>query len=405
MANIRKRGDSYQFRVYCGYDTKGKQIEKTMTWKPPAGMTPKQVEKEAFKQAVLFEEKCLMCAEPTAMKFEERAEKWFEEYARLNLRNTSFARMKQLTKRVYPAIGYMKVNKITARHIQQFVNDLSFNAKNMQTGKPLARKTVIHHLSFISDVFSYAVKMSMVSDNPCSRVSIPKGEPKEKEIYSIEEVERLFEILEEDAPLKYRAFMILAVYSGFRRGEMMGLEWKDVNFNDNVISVRRTSNYTKTNGYYTDTTKTHKSQRTLKFPDVVMNLLKELKADQERQAGLMGDKWVNTDRLFIKDNGEPLFCGMPYLWLERFCKKHDMPFHGLHSIRHFFASSLIHANVDIAAVSSALGHSAITTTSSIYLHAFQDANARASEAIAAVLDFSKKKKSDTDAGGLQDIAS
>ena len=70
MANIRKRGDSYQFRVYCGYDTKGKQIEKTMTWKPPAGMTPKQVEKEAFKQAVLFEEKCLMCAEPTAMKFQ-----------------------------------------------------------------------------------------------------------------------------------------------------------------------------------------------------------------------------------------------------------------------------------------------------------------------------------------------
>ena len=92
-----------------------------MTWKPPESMTPRQAEKEAFKQAVLFEEKCLMCAEPTAMKFEELAEKWFEEYARLNLRNTSFARMKQLTKRVYPAIGYMKVNKITARHIQQAI--------------------------------------------------------------------------------------------------------------------------------------------------------------------------------------------------------------------------------------------------------------------------------------------
>ena len=101
---------------------------------------------------------------------------------------------------VYPAIGYMKVNKITSRHIQQFVNDLSFNAKNMQTGKPLARKTVIHHLSFISDVFSYAVKMSMVSDNPCSRVSIPKGERKEKEIYTIEEIEKLFELVE-TAPL------------------------------------------------------------------------------------------------------------------------------------------------------------------------------------------------------------
>lgn len=405
MANIRRRGNSYQIRVSCGYDTKGNQVSKTMTWKPPEGMTERQAEKEAYKQAILFEEKCLMCAAPVAMKFEELAEKWFEEYARLNLRNTTYERMKQVTKRVYPAIGYMKVNKITSRHIQQFVNDLVFNGKNMQTGKPLARKTVIHHLSFISDVFSYAVKMSMVPDNPCSRVSIPKGERKEKEIYSIEDIERLFELLEEDAPLKYRVCIILAVYSGFRRGEIMGLEWKDVDFNDNIISVRRTSNYTKANGYYTDTTKTRKSQRSLKFPDLVMNLLKELKTDQERQAKLMGSKWVDSDRLFIKDNGEPLFCGMPYLWLERFCKKHKIPFYGLHSIRHFFASSLIHANVDIAAVSSALGHSAITTTSSIYLHAFQDANARASEAIASVLDFSKKKRNDPDDGNLQAMAS
>ncbi|MBR1432436.1 MAG: site-specific integrase [Ruminiclostridium sp.] len=405
MANIRKRGNSYQIRVSCGYDTKGNQVSKTMTWKPPEGMTERQAEKEAYKQAILFEEKCLMCAAPVAMKFEELAEKWFEEYARLNLRNTTYERMKQVTKRVYPAIGYMKVNKITSRHIQQFVNDLVFNGKNMQTGKPLARKTVIHHLSFISDVFSYAVKMSMVPDNPCSRVSIPKGERKEKEIYSIEDIERLFELLEEDAPLKYRVCIILAVYSGFRRGEIMGLEWKDVDFNDNIISVRRTSNYTKANGYYTDTTKTRKSQRSLKFPEMVMNLLKELKADQERQAKLMGSKWIDSDRLFIKDNGEPLFCGMPYLWLERFCKKHKIPFYGLHSIRHFFASSLIHANVDIAAVSSALGHSAITTTSSIYLHAFQDANARASEAIASVLDFSKKKRNDPDDGNLQAMAS
>ena len=391
MANIRKRGNSYQIRVSCGYDTKGNQVSKTMTWKPPESMTPRQAEKEAFKQAVIFEEKCLMCAEPTAMKFEELAEKWFEEYARLNLRNTSFARMKQLTKRVYPAIGYMKVNKITARHIQQFVNDLSFNAKNMQT--------VIHHLSFISDVFSYAVRMSMVSDNPCSRVCIPKGEPKEKEIYTIEEVEQLFDLVE-TAPLKYRAFFVLAVYSGFRRGEMLGLEWKDVDWENNVISVRRTSNYTKANGYYTDTTKTKSSQRSLKFPDLVIDLLWDLKKDQERQAVLMGNKWTNTDRLFVKDTGEPMFLTMPYKWLEKLCIRNGLPFHGLHSIRHFFASSL-----DVAAVSSALGHSAISTTMSIYLHAFQDANARASEAIAAVLDFSKKKRNKFGDSGLQGMAS
>ena len=65
----------------------------------------------------------------------------------------------------------------------QFINNLSRNGKNLNTGKPLSRKTVVHHLSFISDVFGYAVKMVMLTDNPCSRVSVPKGEKREKQIY------------------------------------------------------------------------------------------------------------------------------------------------------------------------------------------------------------------------------
>ena len=75
-------------------------------------------------------------------------------------------------KRVYPAIGHKRLDKITGRHIQQFVNDLINNGKNERTGKPLARKTVVQHLSFISDVFSYAVKMDMLTDNPCRRVQL-----------------------------------------------------------------------------------------------------------------------------------------------------------------------------------------------------------------------------------------
>ena len=90
--------------------------------------------------------------------------------------------MKQLTQRVYTAIGHLRLDKITGRHIQQFINDLALNRKSLKTGKPLSRKTVVQHLSFISDVFGYAVKMDMLSENPCKRVSIPKGEKKEKEI-------------------------------------------------------------------------------------------------------------------------------------------------------------------------------------------------------------------------------
>ena len=86
----------------------------------------------------------------------------------------------------------------------------------------------------------------------------------------------------------------------------------------------------------------------------------------------------------------------PYFWFTEFCKANNFRFCDIHSLRHFFASSLINANVDIVAVSTALGHSTVSTTSNIYLHAIQEANARASEAIAAVLDFGSKKAGEND---------
>ena len=388
MANIRKRGNTYQIRVSCGYDTNGKQVSQTMTWKPTEGMTPKQIEKEVQRQAWPFEEKCLKGQVTATVKFEEFAEQWFEEYAKLNLRNTSYERMKQLTNRVYPAIGYLRLDKITGRHIQQFVNDLMLNGKNMLNGNPISRKTVVHHLSFISDVFAYAVKMDMISDNPCRKVTVPKGEKKEKEIYTIKEVEQLLTLLEQE-PMKYRTFFTLAIYSGFRRGELLGLEWKDIDFENSIISVRRTSNYSPKKGIYTDTTKTKKSQRSLKFPPVVMNMLKEFQQEQNRDKERLGNKWVDCDRLFTKWNGAPMNNQTPYGWLKEFCEKNNMRFCDVHSMRHFNASVLINAGVDAAAVSSALGHSCVGTTTNIYCHVFQEAQVRVSDAITAALDFKK----------------
>lgn len=159
MASIRKKRNSYEIRVSCGYDVNGKQKFQQMTWKPAEGMTPKQIEKEVNRQAILFEEKCLKGQVTATIKFETFAEQWFEEYAKVNLRSTSYERMKKLTSRVYPAIGHMRLDKITGRHIQQFINDLLLNGKNQRNGNPLSRKTVVHHLSFISDVFGYDFRL------------------------------------------------------------------------------------------------------------------------------------------------------------------------------------------------------------------------------------------------------
>ena len=223
MATIRQRkSGTYEIKVSCGYDVNGKQILQFKHWKPPEGLTKRQVEKELQRQAVLFEEECKKGKITASIKFQTFAEQWFEEYAKINLRPTLYERMRQTTQRVYPALGHMKLDKITARHIQAFISDLYVNGKNQRNGKPLSRKTVVHHLNFISDIFAYAIKMDMLSDNPCRRVTVPKGESKEKEIYTIDEVKQIFQKLDSE-PLKWKLYIMLAIYSGFRRSEMLGL--------------------------------------------------------------------------------------------------------------------------------------------------------------------------------------
>ena len=302
--------------------------------------------------------------------------------------------MLQLRHRVYPAIGHLRIDKITVRQLQAFVNSLAKEGANEKNGKPLAPKTIRHNLSFISDVFSYAVRMELISDNPCSKVVIPKGKVKEKQIYSQEEMELLLTRLMGE-PVKYKAFFYLIAYSGFRRSEMLGLEWKDIDFENNIISVRRTSNYTAERGIYTDTTKTKRSQRTLKISPFIMDILRELKGEQDAEALRLGDKWVETDRLFTKWNGEEMNNQTPYGWLKEFCEKNDMPFYGIHSFRHFAASSLISARLDVTTVSDALGHCNSGTTLNVYCHQFQTAQARVSEAMDEAFGFLNKRKDHT----------
>lgn len=387
MANIRKRGNSYQIRVGVGYKPDGTQISRSMTWTPVPGMSERQVEKELNRQAVIFEEECRSRSAGGMVKFEIFAEEWFSEYAKSNLRNTTFNFLYHQRLRVYRAIGDTSMEKITVRQLQEFINSLSKDGANEVNGKPLSPKTVRHVLSLVSDIFAYAVRMGIVRENPCVRVVLPKLVRKEKKIYTVEETVRLMELLRKE-PVKYRAFFFLLIYSGCRRGELLGLEWRDVDFANCLISIRRTSCYTPDRGTYTDTTKTEQSKRTLKLPQEVMDILCELRDFQLRQADIFGDKWVESGRLFTKETGEPQHPNTSYHWLEKFCARNGLPFYGLHSFRHLFASLLVGNGVDIVTVSGVLGHSAVSTTSNIYCHMLEDARVRASDTVASALRLS-----------------
>lgn len=387
MATVTKRGNSYSIRVSCGYDTNGKQVIRSMTWKPAEKMTKRQIEKELECQKVMFENACKDGFVTAVIKFENYAEHWFTEYAEIKLKPQTVRTYHHLSKRVYKAIGHLRLDKITPQIIQNFVTDMTkekqYNSKGEEIGY-LSAKTIKEHVGFISSVFRIAIKMKIVKNNPCKGVTLPNITTKEREVYTLEEVQEMLELFkgESETNFKYVMFFTLAAFTGLRRGELLGLEWKDIDFDNNLISVVRTSAWKKERGIYTDTPKTKSSNRIMKIPDGVKEQLIRYKAWQDNYKESIGSKWIEHDRLFTKINGEPMGLRSPYKYYEKFCKRTGMRFVNVHSFRHFTASILIANHVDAKTVQACLGHNDINTTLQIYAHSFKKAQAMAMDSVA-----------------------
>ena len=404
---VSKKGvSSYQFRVSLGYKD-GQQIVKCMTWTPEEGMTQKQIKKEVTRQSVLFEERAnaeyqkelerekeLREQEEndteyakTHTTFKEIAKEWLAlQEVCGGLKNSSLLRMKGCQDRTYDAIGDVLVSKLSYRKVQTFITSLAKKGVNKLTGEGLSEKTQKHYLTFISDVMRYAKKCGLIENNPCKDITFVKTAKKEKIIYSLEEAKQLLTAIEQKAPADYKLFYHLLAYCGMRRGEALGLEYKDIDFENSVLTINRTSNYHSGYGTYTDTPKTQSSYRTLYIQPKLMEMIKQVQAEQKERAEKCGDQWHKSDRLFVNWCGKPANPNYPYVWLQKFCEKEGVPFHGLHSFRHFVATQALADGVDVKSVSAMLGHSQTSTTLNIYAHAVQQANEKALNCVAALLE-------------------
>jgi integrase len=265
----------------------------------------------------------------------------------------------------------MQMSKITPRQIQAFIGGMSMGERNdhYKKGK-LSAKTIKNHVAFISGIFEHAIKMQLVSVNPCKAATLPKDDSEEKEIYSLEEAQQILSLLfqEEKKNLHYILYFALAVYSGFRRGELLGLCHSDFDYERQTVSLKRASAYTPEKGIFTDTLKTRNSYRTLKMPAKVFELLARYKQQQSEYAASIGSQWVrqisglhdkivDNDRLFTQWNGLPMHPNAPALFFGRFCKRHGIRYINCHGLRHFNISTQIFAGIDVKTVSMNAGHS------------------------------------------------
>lgn len=396
MATVKmrenKKGIVFQFKVY---DHRLKNNEATMTWKPDENMTLAKARKEAQHRAVKFEEDIKKkldegdnCGVPININFKSLAEKWFTEREELqDMKPSTFERYKGFKERTYKKFGSKQIAEMKSGEIQDFITALSKDGVNQTTGGGLSAKTQKHYLTFIRDIMNYAILYGVRTTNPCRGVKTTKAKQKEKDVYTCDEVMSILSALASDnVPIQYRSIFNLLAYTGMRRAEALGLEWKDVDLRKGIIHIKRTSNYrNKNTGTYTDTPKTDKSVRTVDVPKNVTSILFELYAYQAEEQSKAGDQWKETDRLFTQWNGEPIHPNTPYTWLKRFCERENLSFKGLHSFRHALATqAIVSAKIDVSTVSRMLGHSNTSTTLNIYTHEIESIKKAGFNAVANI---------------------
>ena len=380
-----KKGETvFQIRVSCGYDYKGRQRTKSMTYKPKA-KSPKQIEKEVQKQAILFEQQCSEQPLQQKIKFADLADEWLAfETEKGKLKIGSLEVYKGLRERTYNYLGHMYIENITRKVIQKFIFAL---AKGADGKKPLKQKTQKNYLAFVSNAFTYAVKNEYIKESPCRAIEVTETESEERDPYTLdEEVALLKKLDEREVPTHYKVFFMLLIHLGMRKGEALAIEWKDIDLDAKSVFSRRNSQYRNSRtGVFTTLPKTKGSIRCLKLPDEIIDLLPKLKAEQEELKRNVGDNWVEHDRLFTTWNGEPMRPNRPYTWLQKFCERENLPFKGLHNFRHALVTNLVHERTDIATVSSIVGHSNPNITLGIYTHEIKEATARGCDTISNLL--------------------
>lgn len=248
----------------------------------------------------------------------------------------------------------------------------------------LSRRTIVNCHLLVSVVLGQAERELRISLNPARRASPPKGERGDPNYFQEEEVGKILRALEAE-PLKWRAAIHLLLVSGCRRGELLGLKWDHVDWEKGQIHIDCTLLYAGDRGVYEGSPKTRDSVRAIKLPQETMALLKEYKAWQQEEIRRLGGRWEESPYVFPGERGGRMNPSQLGNWLGRFQKRHGLPHLNPHAFRHTMTSMLFFHGVDSVSISHRLGHSSVSTTTSIYSHVMKESESRISDCMADLL--------------------
>lgn len=389
--SIEKRGkNSYRLTVSEGFDLDG----KPMIHRKTVHGTKKDAEVELAK--FVTEVQNGLVIDGKSLKFSEFTEIWKRDYGSKELAPSTYKRYcRMLETRLLPYFGHFYINKIKPTDIMKFYDLLEKDTQlvrkkgnnGSKTKKPLSGKTILEHHRLLRAMLHKAVYWQLIVANPAERVQPPKARKPKRRSYDDEQTKILLENLEllSSEDTKYKVAIILTVFTGVRLGELMGLEWQDVDFKNGIISINRSSQYLSDMGVFTKVPKTESSIREIAIPEFIISLLEEYKLWYEEQKSIYGELWTNSDRLFVQADGKPMHPSTISKWFVKYVGQIGLPVINFHGLRHTNASLLVAQNIDIAVISARLGHAQISTTLDFYVHPLLSHNRKAGYALENLL--------------------
>jgi len=329
------------------------------------GKTQKEVQ-EKMKVALYEQQKGMLPATTTKVTVAQFLKDLLETTQKYDVRPRTYERYEEVVRlHISPILGRHQLQKLTTHHVE------SFYAKKLEEG--LSSRTVNTFHNVLHKALDKARKSRLIVENVCDLVDPPRVEDVEGTPLTLKQVKQLLRIAKGH---RIEALLTLALATGMRRGELLGLKWQDIDFEKSILQIRRIMSRVPTKlkseakkGQVEAATKAKKSRRSIIIVPMAFEALQQHQERQREARKKAGDRWIDRDLVFCTSIGTPLNpdrdVRLPFKRLLSEAKLPDIRFHDL---RHSAATLLLGMGIHPKIVQEILGHSSIAVTMNVYSH-------------------------------------
>lgn len=363
-ANISYKGDLY-YIVVSYYQSNGKRKQKWIkTDLTVSGNNKRKIEQKRLELLQEWQEK--ISTNDSDMLFSDYLKQWLEDTKHTISKNTYFGYKQVIHNVICPYFADRKIKLFDLKpyHIQDFYT--------MKLEKDKVTANTIHHYhANIHKALNYAVKTERLKSNPADKVELPKKTKHIADFYTVSELKTLLEYAKGS---QIEVVILLASWFGLRRGEIIGVKWTDIDFDNKILYITGTVKDKGVFGskvknlYYEPSAKTSSSIRSFPMPDSAISFLSKLKSkqDERKKNKFYNHQWDNF--VCVKPNGDLIPLEYVSRAFPKLCEKAGLKRLRLHELRHTNISLLLDSGASMKELQEWAGHSSYSTTANIYSH-------------------------------------